>query len=85
MQRVYHRWDSPALGRPMELLVFGHAGARVVVFPTSMGRFFEWEDRGMVGALAELTGLSAALALLVAAALVPVLLAGRALGQSSLR
>jgi esterase/lipase superfamily enzyme len=37
----------------MELLVFGHAGARVVVFPTSMGRFFEWEDRGMVAALGE--------------------------------
>jgi esterase/lipase superfamily enzyme len=37
----------------MELLVFGHAGARVVVFPTSLGRFFEWEDRGMIGTLAE--------------------------------
>lgn len=37
----------------MELLVFGHAGARVLVFPTSMGRFYEWEDRGMVGALRE--------------------------------
>ncbi len=37
----------------MELLVFGHAGARVLVFPTSMGRFFDWEDRGMIGALAE--------------------------------
>jgi esterase/lipase superfamily enzyme len=37
----------------MELLVFGHAGARVLVFPTSMGRFFEWEDRGMIGALHE--------------------------------
>jgi esterase/lipase superfamily enzyme len=36
----------------MEMLVFGHAGARVLVFPTSMGRFFEWEDRGMVAALA---------------------------------
>ncbi|HET9985057.1 MAG TPA: alpha/beta hydrolase-fold protein [Longimicrobiales bacterium] len=35
----------------MELLVFGHGGARVLVFPTSMGRFYEWEDRGMVGAL----------------------------------
>jgi esterase/lipase superfamily enzyme len=35
----------------MELLVFGHAGLPVVVFPTSGGRFFEFEDRGMVGAL----------------------------------
>jgi esterase/lipase superfamily enzyme len=37
----------------MDLLVFGHAGARAVVFPTSMGRFYEWEDRGMMGVLAE--------------------------------
>lgn len=52
MHRAYHRWDSPALSRPMELLVFGHAGAPVLVFPTSQGRFFEYEDRGMVAALA---------------------------------
>ncbi len=37
----------------MELLVFGHAGARTLAFPTSMGRFFDWEDRGLVGALSE--------------------------------
>ena len=53
MHRQYHRWYSPALGREMELLQFGHAGARTLVFPTSMGRFFEWEDRGMIGALHE--------------------------------
>lgn len=47
MNREYHHWHSPALDREMELLVFGHAGARVLVFPTSQGRFFEWEDRGM--------------------------------------
>ena len=53
MHREHHRWFSPSLGRDMELLVFGHGGARAVVYPTSKGRFFEWEDRGMVGALAE--------------------------------
>jgi esterase/lipase superfamily enzyme len=36
----------------MELLVFGHAGLPVVVFPTSGGRFYEFEDRGMIAALA---------------------------------
>jgi esterase/lipase superfamily enzyme len=52
MHRDYQRWFSPALGRDMELLIFGHGGARVLVFPSSMGRFFEWEDRGMIhGAL----------------------------------
>lgn len=51
MKREYHRWYSPALGKDMELLVFGHAGARVLVFPTSLGKFYEWEDRGMVEGL----------------------------------
>lgn len=51
MHRAYHRWDSPSLGRPMELLVFGHAGAPVIVFPTSQGRFYEYEDRGLVAGL----------------------------------
>src|SRR5918911_4159401 len=53
MNREYHKWHSPALNREMELLVFGHHGARVLVFPTSMGKFYEWEDRGMMNALGE--------------------------------
>jgi len=53
MKREYHRWHSPSLGRDMELLIFGHAGARVLAFPTSQGRFYEWEDRGMHDALGE--------------------------------
>jgi esterase/lipase superfamily enzyme len=53
MHREHHRWFSPSLGKDMDLLIFGHAGARVLVFPTSMGKFFEWQDRGMMGALGE--------------------------------
>ena len=52
MNREYHKWFSSRLGREMELLVFGHAGLPVLDFPTSGGRFFEFEDRGMVAALA---------------------------------
>jgi esterase/lipase superfamily enzyme len=37
----------------MDLLVFGHAGSRVLVFPSSMGSVHEWEDRGMMEALGE--------------------------------
>jgi esterase/lipase superfamily enzyme len=37
----------------MELLVVGHAGARVLVFPTSLGKFYEWEDRGMMNAVGQ--------------------------------
>jgi esterase/lipase superfamily enzyme len=54
MHREHVRWFSPSLEREMELLIFGHGGARTLVFPSSMGRFYEWEDRGIIGALGEL-------------------------------
>lgn len=53
MNREYHKWFSPQLQREMELLVFGHAGARVIVFPARMGRFYEYENWGLVNALRE--------------------------------
>lgn len=40
-------WHSPLLGRTMTLQLIGHAGARVLVFPTSMGTHAEWPDRRM--------------------------------------
>lgn len=46
----YHKWWSPALGQDMELKVYGHGGKPVLVFPSGGGRFFEYEDFGMVGA-----------------------------------
>jgi esterase/lipase superfamily enzyme len=52
MIREYHKSYSSSLGREMESLIFGEAGLPVVVFPTSSGRFFEFEDQGMVAALA---------------------------------
>jgi len=48
MNREYHRWYSHRLGRDMELLVFGHAGAKVLVFPTRDGRFYEYENLRLV-------------------------------------
>jgi esterase/lipase superfamily enzyme len=53
VNREYQRWHSPSLQRDMEMLVFGYGGARLLVYPTSMGRYFEWEDQGMMGALGE--------------------------------
>jgi esterase/lipase superfamily enzyme len=53
MHREYRRWYSPTLSRDMDMLIFGHAGARVLIFPTSMGKFYEWEDRGMMSVLGE--------------------------------
>jgi esterase/lipase superfamily enzyme len=51
MNREYHKWWSANLGRDMELLVFGHAGTKVLVFPTRDGRFYEYEDMRMTEAL----------------------------------
>lgn len=36
----------------MESLSFGHGGMPLLVFPTSMGRFFDYENRGMISLLA---------------------------------
>jgi len=51
MNREYHKWRSSNLDREMELLIFGHAGAKVMVFPTREGRFHEYEDMRVTEAL----------------------------------
>ena len=52
MHREYFKGYSSELHRDMELLVFGRAGTPLLVFPTSQGRFFEYEDRNMIEVLA---------------------------------
>jgi esterase/lipase superfamily enzyme len=53
VHRSHHRWRSRHLNRDMDVLIFGHAGQPFIVFPTSMGSFYEFEDRGMVTAIAD--------------------------------
>ena len=53
MHHEHAGWHSPSLNRYMHLQVFGHAGARVIVFPTSMGTHSEWPDRRMHEVLRE--------------------------------
>lgn len=53
MNRQHLSWHSPRLHREMELLVFGYAGAKVLMFPTREGRFWEYEQLGIVGSLAD--------------------------------
>src|SRR4051794_13694084 len=53
MNREYHLWYSPRLGRDMELLRFGHGGEPVLLLPTSRGRFYQYEDFGLIQALAD--------------------------------
>jgi esterase/lipase superfamily enzyme len=51
MKREYHKWYCHPLGRDMELLSFGLAGARIIAFPTRCGRFYDYENMGIVEAL----------------------------------
>ncbi len=51
MRREYHKWFSPHLSREMELLVFGHAGDPVILFPTRTARFYDYEDWQVIDAL----------------------------------
>ena len=36
------------------MLVFGHAGYPVILFPTSLGRFYQNKDFGLVGSVTDL-------------------------------
>ncbi len=40
----YHKWYSPRLGRDIEVLAFGTRGYPVILFPTSMGHYYENKD-----------------------------------------
>jgi esterase/lipase superfamily enzyme len=50
MQGGYYTWSSPRLRRSFEIKVYGSRGKPLLVFPTSKGRFFQYEDFGMVAA-----------------------------------
>lgn len=52
MHREDHRWHSGRLGRDMGVVVYGHWGTPLIVFPTSDGDEREMERMGMVDALA---------------------------------
>ena len=51
MQETYHKEYSKKLNREIEYKVYGYKGKPVLVFPTSNGRFFQYEDSGMVNVL----------------------------------
>ncbi|WP_418262925.1 esterase family protein [Flavobacterium faecale] len=48
MKEAYFKWYSPNLSRDIEMLVFGHSGQPVILFPTSMGTYYENKDRGLI-------------------------------------
>ena len=50
MHIEYRKWLSTSLRKDMALKVYGHHGQPIVVFPTENGRFFDFEDFGMIDA-----------------------------------
>lgn len=48
LREEYHSWHSPALGREFQMLVFGHAGFPVILFPTSQGSYYQNKDQGLI-------------------------------------
>lgn len=51
MQVEYFKAASCHLGRDMETKRYGHAGRPLVMWPTSNGRFFQYEDTGTIAVL----------------------------------
>ncbi len=50
MKTEYYNEFSVSLGRNMEFKVYGHAGKPVLVFPSQDGRFYDYENNGMIEA-----------------------------------
>src|SRR5258708_36358650 len=44
----YHTWHSAALGKEFQMLVFGHAGYPLILFPTSQGSYYQNKDQGLI-------------------------------------
>lgn len=52
MKITYRKEFSYHLHRDMEFKIYGHAGMPVLAFPSQDGRFFDFEDQGMIGSIA---------------------------------
>jgi esterase/lipase superfamily enzyme len=56
MRRRYEKIYSPAVGRELQVLAFGHYGAPLIAFPSGGGQFYDFENNGMVSTIAHLIG-----------------------------
>ncbi len=53
MQIEEHQWFSPNLNKDMALKVYGHWGKPMLVFPCSLGRYFDYEGMGMIDSISD--------------------------------
>jgi esterase/lipase superfamily enzyme len=54
MHIEHHRFFSSALGHDMDFKVYGNYGQPILIFPAQDGRFYDYENFGMVSACAGL-------------------------------
>jgi len=52
MNEQYHKWYSEQLSADIEMLVYGDRGYPVILFPTSMGRYYQNKDFGLIDSAA---------------------------------
>ncbi len=51
METDYQKWFSRNLNQDMEIKVYGFAGKPMLVFPPQSGRFFDFENFGMIATI----------------------------------
>ena len=54
MNRRYVSLHSPAIGTGLGLIAYGHHGRPLLAFPSQQGHCWDYENNGMVGAIADL-------------------------------
>ena len=52
MKREIHKWYSPSLNKDMEIVVYGHYGIPLLMFPTAGADFLEYERFQMIDSIA---------------------------------
>lgn len=51
MKEEYHKWFTEHLEQEFEMLIFGHAGYPILIFPDAKGRYFTAKDECLISSL----------------------------------
>jgi esterase/lipase superfamily enzyme len=51
LKEEYFKWYSPTLSMDIEMMVYGHWGKPVVIFPTTLGRYYEAKDFKLIDSI----------------------------------
>lgn len=54
MERILDSWFSPSLNREMEIVVYGHGGEPILMFPSAAADYLEYERFYLIDAVAPL-------------------------------